>query len=166
MASKRDFATSNLLDDKYGIEKITTAEDLDKLISLAEDVSNHLHDMDSKASEVRQKSLWLMGVAYMVFGVAAAAFATVNFASLGKIYEILIVGGIFVSAIPISILFMSMRRNLRKLQNDMKVESSVLQELLSMVHELENVGRYRSTIDPVSSAAFRMRLKRLHFAVD
>ncbi|MEZ8123729.1 hypothetical protein AB4563_16750 [Vibrio splendidus] len=167
MASEPDFSTRKFdTDDKYKVRNVATAEDLEKLISLAENVSNNLHDMDSKASEIKQKSLWCVGIGYMFVGIAVVALTTVDFNSLGKVYELLIMGGMLVSVIPISILFVTMRRNLRRLLSDIKVEASVLQELLDMVHELENAGRYRSMIDPVSSIAFRMRLKRLHFSLD
>lgn len=168
MVNKPDSSSSTHFDfnDKYGNQAVTTAEDLDKLISLAEDVSSNLHHMDAKASVIRQKSIWCVGIMYIFLGMTVVAFTALDMVSFSKLYELLIIGGILVSVIPVAILFYNMRRNLRRLQNDIQVEATVLQELLDMVHELENASRYRSMIDPVSSATFRMRLKRLHFAID
>ncbi|WP_421315036.1 hypothetical protein [Aeromonas veronii] len=145
---------------------VATAEDLDKLISLAENVSSKLREMDEKASGLKQKSFWVISISYTFLALVVSIVINLDLYSLGAYYKVMTLVGLMLIIIPAVILFFNIRRNLKRLQKDIQVEESVLKDLLSMLHELENASRYRSIIDPVSSAAFKIRIRRLNFALN
>lgn len=152
----------------YRIEKIsnenTIDEDLDRLVSLAEDISENMQTMNSKITKIKQNFLWMIGFAYILI-VAGFLIYYLYAINISELVKSLLYASAFFIVVPFTILFSTMTNNLHKLKQDIRIERNILLELLDMIHELENASRHHLTVDPISNALFRMRLKRLHFTI-
>ncbi len=154
---------SDFFSEVHGIP--TTASDLEKLISLAENVSDNLEDMYSKKTAIKQKTSWTIGLSYvlLVGSISFSYFYSGSFLSFNSSFDLLFAVGILILSVPFFIFFVTMNDKFKRLRNDIMIEDDVLAELLDIIHELENAGRYHSMIDPVTIAVLRIRLKRVHF---
>ncbi|HFG2121743.1 TPA: hypothetical protein ACGF9M_003615 [Vibrio cholerae] len=164
--SRKDLFTTTISSSPYGnklSDVVSTPESVEKLISLAEEISSGLHAMDDKVNLIRQRLYWVVGLVYTIFAAVAYLFAFLDKGSYGVFLDIILFGALLLSLIPSTIFFISMNRERSKLNKEMKVEESVLNELLDMIYELDNANNYNSMYDPVSKAAIKIRLKRLKF---
>ncbi|WP_288878057.1 hypothetical protein [uncultured Citrobacter sp.] len=145
----------------------TTIEDLNKLLLMAEDASDKAKALSNEMIANKQKSYWILGGAYVFVNILVI---TVFFLDMAQ-YEyrrylfVIFIGLGIVMAIPLLIMFANMRKKQMKLEEDIQIEYSVLTELLSLIHELDSFGRYVESIDSVSLATIRMRMKRLRFSL-
>ncbi|EIA0834512.1 hypothetical protein K6335_002501 [Vibrio parahaemolyticus] len=158
--SKRD--STSYHDSLSGV--VSTPESIEKLISLAEDISDKLHEMDDKINLIKQRLYWVVGLAYLLVIAISYLYLFLDKGSYGALVDIVLGGASLLSVIPSTIFFLNMRREQSKLNKEMRVEESVLNELLDMIYELDNSNTFNSFYDPVSQAAIRIRLKRLKFS--
>ncbi|MCQ1056920.1 hypothetical protein LRP52_02395 [Photobacterium sp. ZSDE20] len=142
-----------------------TVNELDKLISLAENVSDKLKELDAEVTSIKQRQYWLVGVVYIIICLSLSLLLGIDLLQLDRVFQVATSGFLMIVTIPVMIIYTTSRRRILKLREDIEVESSVLKELLDMIHELENYGRFIESIDPVTIATYRMRLKRLRFSL-
>ena len=152
----------------YRIEKIsnenTIDEDLDRLVSLAEDISENMQTMNSNITKIKQNFLWMIGFSYMLI-VAGFLIYYIYAINISESVQLLLYASALFVAVPFAIFLSTMTNNLHKLKQDIRIEKDILIELLDMIHELENASRHHLTVDPINNALFRMRLKRLYFTI-
>ncbi|WP_261881498.1 hypothetical protein [Vibrio coralliirubri] len=160
-SDKYSIDTDDLARDK-SYSRHVQSEDLEKIISLAEEVSHHVQDMDSKVGNLKQRMIITIAVLYTTAIAVYLYFEMLNLSNSGS--YILTFAGLLLLAFATTS-FSLVNRNIRKLKANIEVETAVLRELLDLASEMETASRRRSLVDPISIATFRMRLKRLHFSV-
>lgn len=143
----------------------TINKDLDRLVSLAEDISENVQIMNLKIIKIKQGFFWLLGLAYIFIAVGLSIYHLNTLNTFEPIHKILFYIGALTFVLLVTILLSTMINNLRKLKQDMRIEKSILIELLDMIHELENASHYSSLVDPISNALLKMRLKRIYFTI-
>ncbi|AKG68267.1 hypothetical protein WN53_03500 [Serratia fonticola] len=149
-------------------EKKTTVEELDKLLSLAEDASNKVKYLNIEISKTKQKTYWLYGALYFYANALAIIAFSLNITQYEyyRYFFVILFTSSIVMIFPFASTLMGMKRKQMKLREDIQIEHSVLKELLDLISELDSYGRYVKSIDPVSLATIRMRLKRLRFSAE
>ena len=153
------------MSDEYFEKTNTTLSELEKVISLAEDVSNNLKELEELFISNKQKQYIIFGCIYVFLTFSVLIILPTMIPDISSFYRMLFSISTLIMCFPFFIVMFNIRRRAKKLAEELKIESSVLAELLDLIHELENYSRFVESLDPVTVATYRMRLKRLRFSI-
>ncbi|TFH89199.1 hypothetical protein [Vibrio ouci] len=153
------------MSDEYFEKPSSTLSELEKLISLAENVSGHLKELEELSMSNKQRQYIILGCIYAFVMFSALLLFSNMTLEISSIYRTIISASSLIMSLPLIVALFNARRRARKLSEDLEIESSVLAELLDLIHELENYSRFAESLDPVAIATYRMRLKRLRFSI-
>jgi len=135
-------------------------DELEKLISLAESVSENISNLDSKLYKLKVQTLAVMSLSYLIIALGFLLYIKqflsypimITF-SIGFI-ALIIVGGLYV---------LHNFKIIKDTKYELKSESIVITKLIDMIHSYKmTVPTYRN--DMLSSAVIEMRLGRIKFA--
>lgn len=135
-------------------------KELDQLLDLAEKVSATISDLNDKITKIK---LGLLYIGLLIFFPALISVQLqISESSLAALeIPLKIITVIFV--VGFSSLFVMGSRKLKNLTKSKKIESSILHDLLQMVHEYRYY-LYDGKIGSVERAIIEMRLKRIEFS--
>lgn len=164
-----DYFGVNIFEEKTVTTQTTeekAVDEIDKLVSLAEKVSENLADMNTRVSDIKLSLFRRFGIALTILFFSASYFLYFrNTAGFSFLVEVSVVAVCFSLCVTAAYSSVVMWNKLGKLREDIKIEESVLSDLLNIIHEMVNAKKLFSQVNSVDSALIKMRLKRLHFAV-